>query len=187
MVETKRCTKCGLDKPESEWSPSMWRRKARECGRIANKKWRNENRDKYKAMKRRWEKANPEKVATMRARAYRTNFVSLSEKQRARYQKNREQIRARVLERKFGISQAGYDALFLAQGGVCAICERPQADHAAGRRLAVDHDHETDEVRGLLCSSCNWGLAAYDDDPARFEAAARYLRKSQTQRVLAGS
>ncbi len=46
-----------------------------------------------------------------------------------------------------------YEEMHTAQGGVCKICERPEP--VSGRRLAVDHNHETGKVRGLLCTKCN--------------------------------
>jgi Recombination endonuclease VII. len=46
-----------------------------------------------------------------------------------------------------------YDMLLLSQEGKCKICARPEP--VSGRRLAVDHDHQTGEVRGLLCTKCN--------------------------------
>lgn len=64
------------------------------------------------------------------------------------------------------------DAMAEVQGGLCAICHEPPLN----RRLAVDHDHETGAVRGLLCTACNTTLGRFNDDPNRFEAAAAYLR-----------
>ena len=64
-----------------------------------------------------------------------------------------------------------YDRMLLAQGGVCFICRRPPKT----RRLAVDHDHVTKEVRGLLCFRCNHGLIGRRRDPEIFRRAADYL------------
>jgi hypothetical protein len=64
------------------------------------------------------------------------------------------------LEKVYGIDAAEYDRLLALQGGKCAICRaRPKS-----KRLAVDHDHKTGEVLGLLCSRCNHDLkgAAWD-------------------------
>lgn len=74
--------------------------------------------------------------------------------------------------RAFGLTSADYQALLASQGGVCAICGRPEH----GRRLAVDHDHITGAVRGLLCRHCNLALGQFGDDPARIDRAASYLR-----------
>jgi len=67
------------------------------------------------------------------------------------------------------------------QGGVCAVCKRPEtARNQYGiKRLAVDHDHETGKVRGLLCSKCNTGLGALDDNTGRLQACINYLNKSK--------
>ena len=95
---------------------------------------------------------------------------------KAIYRRNRAErlaiSRAQKL-RRFGLSIEDYDTIHRAQGGVCAICRRPQR----GKRLAVDHDHETGRVRGLLCASCNTGLGHFRDDPVLLYVAAAYLGK----------
>lgn len=67
---------------------------------------------------------------------------------------------AATIEKTYGLTSDQYDALLKRQGGRCAICRaRPKS-----KRLAVDHDHQTGAVRGLLCSRCNHDLmgAAWD-------------------------
>ncbi len=49
-----------------------------------------------------------------------------------------------------------YEEFFQLQGGCCAICKKPWLEE--GRRMHLDHDHETLEFRGLLCYSCNTKL-----------------------------
>ena len=58
------------------------------------------------------------------------------------------------------------------RGGGCAICEAPPPENGS---LHVDHDHETGEVRGLLCFSCNGGIGQFQEDPLILRAAIRYL------------
>lgn len=59
-----------------------------------------------------------------------------------------------MIEKTYGLTPEQYDELLKRQGGKCAICRaRPKS-----KRLAVDHDHGTGEVRGLLCSRCNHDL-----------------------------
>jgi hypothetical protein len=55
------------------------------------------------------------------------------------------------LKLRYGIGADEFDELVVQQGGVCAICGRPDPEH-------VDHDHETGAVRGILCFNCNGGL-----------------------------
>ena len=56
------------------------------------------------------------------------------------------------------------------QHGACAACARP------GLRLRVDYDHPTGYVRGMLCATCAFVVAAFDD-PGRAAGIARYLRQ----------
>lgn len=82
--------------------------------------------------------------------------------------------REKRLGEHFSITAEEYDAILAFQGGACAVCKRPPKD---GKRLAVDHDHQTGYVRGLLCfydnkrvlgartASAIVALAAYVTDP----------------------
>ena len=78
--------------------------------------------------------------------------------------------------RKEGITAlGGYDAVLASQGGGCAICGRPPKP--GGKRLNIDHAHGgTMEVRGILCSHHNRGLAWFQDCPQYLETAAIYLK-----------
>jgi hypothetical protein len=84
-------------------------------------------------------------------------------------------VRQRALRTKFGIDIAAYDRLMELQRGVCAVCEQTCS---TGKRLAVDHDHVTGKVRGLLCRRCNAALGMFGDVPEMVEKAALYLRQS---------
>ena len=53
----------------------------------------------------------------------------------------------------------------------CECCNRK----ASGKRLAVDHDHETGEFRGWLCNACNTGLGLLGDKKENLESAVKYL------------
>lgn len=81
--------------------------------------------------------------------------------------------------RRYGLSVAAYDALLDSQGGACAICGRTKSDDTRGYRLAVDHNHETGAVRGLLCGYCNRAIGLMRDDPELLEKAAQYLRVAE--------
>lgn len=70
-----------------------------------------------------------------------------------------------------------YDALLAAQDHCCAICGITAAE--IGRKLFIDHDHETLKVRGLLCWKCNSGLGFFDDDQSKLAIAIEYLIKNE--------
>ena len=77
-----------------------------------------------------------------------------------------------------------YEAMRATQSGRCAICsvELPSHldDDAGDLRalVAVDHNHDTGAVRGLLCGPCNCAIGYMADDPARLRAAADYLERT---------
>lgn len=75
--------------------------------------------------------------------------------------------------RKYKITIADYLAMLAAQNGKCALCREPPNQ---SRRLAVDHDHVTGEVRGLLCGKCNNTLERFDAVPDFGTRAERYLQ-----------
>ena len=67
-----------------------------------------------------------------------------------------------------------YDALYEKQSGECAICGT-DTPGGPGERFRVDHNHDTGEVRGLLCNSCNRGLGYFKDSPTFLSKASTYL------------
>lgn len=102
------------------------------------------------------------------------------------YEKHSVEIRRRVHKywekagreknlKSYGLTSAKYDLLLQSQHGVCAICGEPPKN---GRRLAVDHDHRMEVVRGLLCGRCNTGLGLFQDNPQFLSASLKYLTKA---------
>lgn len=84
-----------------------------------------------------------------------------------------DKAREYQLIRKYGITVKQYDELLERQQGRCAVCVRPAEEFP--RRLAVDHDHVTGEVRGLLCNYCNHRLVGRHRDPGLLRRIAEYL------------
>jgi hypothetical protein len=67
----------------------------------------------------------------------------------------------RVLERRYGITRDEYEELKAGQGHKCALCHTDLA--GLGRSVHVDHDHDTGEVRGILCIECNLLIGWYEE------------------------
>jgi len=90
------------------------------------------------------------------------------------------------LQAKYGISEADYRLILEAQQGGCAICHGPPNGnpHSSGKiHFHVDHDHETGEVRSLLCSKCNTALGLLDEDQARIRQMLVYLEMFSAKMV----
>lgn len=78
----------------------------------------------------------------------------------------------RYLIRKHnGMTENQYSEMMSKQNGQCSICKKPPLK----RRLAVDHNHDTGKVRGLLCDKCNLGLGYFNDNVELLTKALDYL------------
>mgnify|MGYP001581686368 CR=1 FL=1 len=87
--------------------------------------------------------------------------------------------RASSMRRKYGLSLQDYEDLLEQQGKVCAICGSPERRRMNGIviPLSVDHCHETNKIRGLLCNDCNAGIAMLREDAEILRAAISYLER----------
>lgn len=105
-------------------------------------------------------------------REYCSRLCGVKAWKRANPEKRAKYRRSNNLKRKFGISVEEYDRRFKEQGGGCAVCGRTDK-----RRLAVDHDHKTERVRGLLCVRCNIALGNVQDDTEVLRLLIEYLER----------
>jgi hypothetical protein len=81
----------------------------------------------------------------------------------------------------YGITPEQFDKLIRLQNGKCAICDAPKP---SGRgNWHIDHDHESGNIRGLLCHHCNLMLGNAKDDATRLRAAAEYLERHKALEV----
>jgi len=123
-------------------------------------------------------KINRKEIAQLLGRSVgsvqcRANLLNLLPKRQPR-----QSLRASKLKIKYGITLEDFDKVFEQQGGVCAICGKPETFlHQTGVvcRLAVDHNHKTGKIRGLLCRVCNQGLGSFKDNSENLSNAIKYL------------
>lgn len=95
-----------------------------------------------------------------RAKEYRktdTHKSIQNQYNRARYAKDPTPYKDRNYQNRYGITMAQYEAMLQSQDYRCAICDKHR-DVVPHKRLVVDHCHDTNAVRKLLCSSCNVAL-----------------------------
>jgi hypothetical protein len=81
----------------------------------------------------------------------------------------------RQRERTLGITEEQYRELYHKQEGQCGICKR-RLYSKRYKAFAVDHDHTTGRIRGLLCGNCNTGLGLFRDDPIALSRAIEWVK-----------
>jgi len=89
------------------------------------------------------------------------------------------------LMKRYGLTLEEYDAMLAFQDGRCYICDRKP--RARDPRLAVDHDHRTGAIRGLLCAICNHDqLGLMSEDAGYYYRAWLYLVMPPAVQALGG-
>jgi hypothetical protein len=128
-------------------------------------------RTKEKGKKRldKWREENPEKYQNQ----YMNDIVR--QKYKEYYHNNKDSVKNTYLQTNYKITLEDYNLLLEKQNEKCKICNR---DCSTGKSLAVDHNHETGKVRGLLCKNCNIGLGMFFDNLDFLESAVLYLKSS---------
>ena len=176
----KRCSKCKKEKDRAEFhkqfkavdglhiwckscesaEKSRYYRENKEKIKARVAKWESENKDKVKQAARRWRKDNADKHAKSNLEWYHSNF---------------DRVKDRRLQKAFGMTLQRYNEMLEEQDHKCAICGRSQ--RALSKAFAVDHDHDTGRVRGLLCDMCNRAIGLLGDDIERLNNAINYLKQ----------
>lgn len=125
--------------------------------------WQKRHPAKYRAKQRRWRSKNKAKIAE-----YSRRCTAKKDPVELKVEWRRSWIKTR-----YGITNEQYEAKLLEQKSVCAICG---GINKSGRRLHIDHNHKTGDVRGLLCFGCNGGLGGFRDNQTLLKKAIDYLR-----------
>ena len=125
-------------------------------------KWVKENRIKLNEKMQEWREKNRE-----RFRLYMRDYCR---KNRDKINENQKTTR---IKRLYGITLEQFETLLKNQGGGCAICGKEKKKY----RLAIDHDHKTGRVRGILCSPCNRALGILGDSIDGLQKATQYLNQ----------
>lgn len=129
--------------------------------------------EKHRASRRRHYAANAEKYITAVIAYKRANPEKVSvwnKNGRARWTpEQRREKNWRTVLYVHGLTPEIFAEMVIAQSGLCGICQCQLQDPH------IDHDHDTDEVRGLLCDHCNWGIGQLGDSADVVAAAIEYL------------
>lgn len=96
------------------------------------------------------------------------------DKKQAYYRQHKDNWLRYTLQNKFRMTVEQYEQMLKEQNGVRAICEKKEDN---GKRLSVDHDHNTGEIRGLLCQRCNTLIGMAQERENVLVSAIRYLKE----------
>ena len=161
----RTCYVCKEEKELTEFSKDKHSKgggytySCKECRRKKNKEWR---------------EANPEKVKQKNAK---------NAAKRKEYYQSDTGIRSSRnchLKRMYGITLEQYEAMSEAQDHKCDICGNPEMNNK-NKVLCVDHNHNTGEIRGLLCGNCNVGIGNLQDNIELLKKSIIYLKKFKNE------
>ena len=125
---------------------------------------------------KRYRENNKEKIKESRLLLTDEQKEKYKEKQREKYYTENGVLnyRKNILKRYYGIKIEDYNRIFDEQNGCCKICNRHQSEFK--RALSVDHCHNTNTIRGLLCNSCNRGIGYLQDSVELLKSSIEYLQ-----------
>lgn len=155
----KECSKCHETKPLSDFykrqaSKDGYQPCCRICDIERGRKLRKKYPGRYSDSTRKWKESHKERI----------NFLN----------------RRSFLKTRYGITTEKYDELFDSQYGKCAICGKAGKRFTTNGRkdsLEIDHCHQKQNVRGLLCRKCNMALGLLGDSPQLLHGALAYINK----------
>jgi len=162
----------------------------RERARTRIKHWRETHRTEARAYQRKWILEHPDRIREHSRRSRIKHRAQIKQYQRRWAEKNKEKLRLqrqqyyranrthilhRVREHAFGLPTGSYQHILTICGNNCQVCGKLRSK----KGLALDHDHTTKHIRGLLCCECNSGIGLLQDNPDLLEKAARYLRDNR--------
>jgi myo-inositol-hexaphosphate 3-phosphohydrolase len=155
--------------------------------KIYSRKWYDNHKEYLKEKSKKYKLEHKKRTSETNKQWYERNKAErkkyrLEHKNRMKIY-NKKYVRDWGLQRKYGISRDEYNKLSIEQNNVCLICLKPETRKRANGQidsLSVDHDHQTNKVRGLLCHRCNVSIGLFMDDPILLERARDYLIKSKS-------
>jgi hypothetical protein len=131
--------------------------------KYCQKKNKDARKEEAKLVKQNYEKENKNKIKDY-WKEYNSN-TNLKEK-----------LKEKHLKKTYNLTLNELELLKEKQNYCCAICETHEND-CSRKTLFVDHNHNTGEIRGLLCSQCNSALGLMYDDVSLLKNAINYLGK----------
>jgi len=135
------------------------------------KRYREENKEKISNRRKEYREKNKEKIRENHSKWY--NSIGKDYKSDP---KNVMNSRASVIKKKYGISIDELSDMLDKQKGCCKICGETLIRPDSQNSYHIDHNHDTGDVRGLLCSNCNMAIGLMYDNPEIVMSVYNYLK-----------
>lgn len=170
MSTMKICKRCSTEKILEQFSKHKkclngYQGTCIECTAKTTAEWTQNNKARKAQTDRQFEQRNPNRKKEFRElkkleNPYLTSISECEQNMRVRY----------------GVTLEYYGHMFNDQNGKCKICKRFYTEFARG--LVIDHNHETGQVRGLLCDPCNRALGYFRESSVIMESAIEYINQA---------
>ena len=144
--------------------------------------YREKNKELINKQQKQYYEENKKELRAYRAK-YRIEHKEEIKEQQIQYRlKYPERIKNHDLRSNHGIMLEEYNRMLELQNNVCAICGEPETSKEVNRKvksLAVDHNHKTGKIRGLLCGKCNKAIGLLQDNTELLQSAINYLNRNK--------
>lgn len=152
-MNTKLCRQCGIEKELSSFyvnkrAPDGLFAICRTCHRARDTEWKKNNPDRAREIQKKYHHENREILEVKRRQKITANFIA--------YSQRRKELALLKKNNRYGTL---IEDLLVNQDNKCSICKMD----FNGNVFDIDHDHETQFIRGLLCRKCNSGLHYFED------------------------
>jgi len=140
-----------------------------DCHKIYMKNWRARNKDRIrKARKQYYQKHKKEAIQ------YQQNHKEQMKIYDKKYrQRHSDRIKNKNLKYIYGITLEDKKKIYKNQNNKCKICD----NFFDINLLKIDHNHLTNEIRGLLCNKCNAGIGFLQENLKILQNAINYLKE----------
>ncbi len=178
----QNCSRCETDKAESDFHldksrPSGLSFYCKSCIRLKDRLYNETFRAKKSSYNKKYKDGHKHEVALKQRDYYLRNRENLKSSARAYYHNNREKVLERERAKTYGVSVNDLRSFLLKfRSGGCSSCHQSFTESGYDKE-AIDHDHETGEIRGLLHSGCNIALGFLKESPERCDALTRYIKE----------
>lgn len=184
----KICSKCGINKNETEYyrdckTKDGYSYHCKNCRKpISDRYYSTHKQDRVEYAKKYREENMPKileyrkSTKNIKSQKNKEWYQTVKEEKKKFYHENKEHKKNITYKSKYGITLEEYNKLLTSQNNACAICK--SSGDECGRALAIDHDHLTGKIRGLLCSKCNISLGNINDNIEILETMIQYLKNN---------